>query len=204
MDKDFLQKNHLTLIGNERFLVNLMYATSENITQIPVYQDFGLSQAYVHHDVYEALLKLVPTLKKEKLKLKFYDAYRAPEAHRKLRQLVPINGFFASCPEASLHCRGTAVDVCLCDEAGVELAYPTPVDCYLPQFAKDIQSQNTQAFFDYLQHARHDYTEASIEETNNREYLKALMESVGFESIIHEWWHYNFKNGQSYPLIYLD
>ena len=31
--------------------------------------------------------------------------------------------------------------------------------------------------------------------------LKSMMESVGFESIMHEWWHYNLKGWQNYPMV---
>ena len=53
----------------------------------------------------------------------------------------------------------------------------------------------------HLLKARHDYTDASLEAIKNRETLKQLMETHGFESIPHEWWHYNLKGWQNYPVV---
>ena len=42
---------------------------------------------------------------------------------------------------------------------------------------------------------------ATTKEIENRQTLKNIMETIGFETIPHEWWHYNLKNWQKYPLI---
>ena len=40
------------------------------------------------------------------------------------------------------------------------------------------------------------------EEINNRELLKKLMTSVGFETINSEWWHFQLPGGkEDYPMI---
>ena len=56
-------------------------------------------------------------------------------------------------------------------------------------------------FQKHLVKARHDYMGASDEAIKNREFLKQLMETHGFESIPHEWWHYNLKGWQNYPVV---
>ena len=40
-------------------------------------------------------------------------------------------------------------------------------------------------------------------EASNRRHLRALMESCGFESYDHEWWHYTLKD-EPYPDTYFD
>ena len=203
IEQNFLNKHNLVLVDHERFVVRLMYATPENMTSTAVYQEFGIleNEAYVHKDLHDALLKLIPILEEKKLKLKIFDAFRPPHAHEKLRDIVPIQNFFASIPERSNHCRGTAVDVCLCDEKGAELEYPTAVDGYTPEFAAEVQKGNAQKFINHLKKARHDYYDSSPAATANRVYLKELMSTAGFESIAHEWWHYNLISAKPYPII---
>ncbi len=41
------------------------------------------------------------------------------------------------------------------------------------------------------------------EHRRNREYLKSIMESVGFVAYDQEWWHFRLQN-EPYPSIYFD
>ena len=192
-------------IKGERFIISMMYASTENMTQTDVYNQIGFgNRAFVHKDMWEKISKLIPILQQQKLKLKIFDAYRPPLAHKILKEIIPMEGFFAASPERSQHCRATAIDVCLCDEDGKELAYPTKVDAYTKEFARQIAQGQTQNFLQHLQKARHDYMAEGIEtEIKNREFLKKLMQEVGLEPIPHEWWHYNLPNGKDYPLCEL-
>ena len=201
-----LAAGKLKELRDDCFVVDLMYAgTAHNMTGRAVYRETGPgNRALVHKDLYEKLLRLIPFLKEHHLKLKIFDAYRPPLAHKKLLEVIPRQGFFAQDPSSSPHCRGTAVDVALCDENGRELPYPTAVDAYTPQYAKDVQAGKTDAFFEYLQKARHDYQgDASPEALANRDALKRLMEHIGLKALPHEWWHYELPDGRSdkYPVI---
>lgn len=189
-------------ISGEPFIVAMMYATPQNMTQTAVYEKIGFgNRAIVHKDMWEKISKLIPVLKQEKLKLKIFDAYRPPLAHKMLKEIIPMDGFFAASPERSQHCRATAIDICLCDENGKELAYPTKVDAYTPYFAEQIRQGKADEFFIHLQKARHDYFAPEMEtEIKNREYLKQLMLNIGLEPIPHEWWHYNLPGGNAYPM----
>lgn len=199
-----IDKNLIEISGDP-FIIEMMYARKENMVGQDVYQQIGFgNKAYVHKDMWACLQKLIPWLKEHKLKMKICDAYRPPLAHKKLKEIIPQPGFFASAPERSQHCHGTAVDVILTDENGNELCYPTKVDAYRPDFAKEVQSGNFKDFFEYLKKARHDYEDASIpKEIANRRELKNLMESIGLVAISNEWWHYDLPNGisENYPII---
>ena len=135
--------------------------------------------------------------------MRICDAYRPPIAHQKLLEIITRYKakFFAETPEKSNHCHGTAIDVCLTDIDGNNLLYPTEIDAYEKRFQEQVSKDLFTEFDRHLQKARHDYMEASPEAIKNREQLKRLMENIGFESITHEWWHYNLRNWQSYPLI---
>jgi len=115
--------------------------------------------------------------------------------------VVPIEGFFKADYTTSNHCHGTAVDVCLTDLSGNNLIYPTEVDAYTPEFARQVVEGNFDEFKKHLLKARHDYMAAKEEAISNREFLKQLMEKCGFESIPHEWWHYNLRGWEKYPVI---
>jgi len=169
-----------------------------------VYKEIGYGNAaYMHVDVKSALLKLVPFLEENSLKMRICDAYRPPVAHKKLLEIIPRSKakFFAETPEKSSHCHGTAIDICLTDIHGHNLIYPTEIDAYEKHFQKQVSIGRFDEFDLHLQKARHDYQGAPAEAIKNREQLKFLMESAGFEAILHEWWHYNIKGWQNYPVI---
>lgn len=200
-----MNPNLIEIKQDEYFIIDMMYASlKNNMVGIAVYEDIGLgNRAFVHKDLWQKLKLVIPYLKEKKLKMKIYDAYRPPLAHIKMKEIIPQPGFFASSPERSQHCHGTAVDVCLCDINGKELSYPTNVDAYDKIYAKQVQNGNLIPFFEYLKKARHDYFDADKGALNNREELKKLMENIGLESISSEWWHYDLPNGcsEKYPMI---
>lgn len=193
-----------TEIRGEPFIIDMMYAgLNNNMTGRAVYAEIGLgNRAFVHRDMWNVLQKAIPTLERLNLKMKICDAGRPVIAHRILTEIIPIKGFFALEPEKSQHCHGTAVDVCLCTPDGQELAYPTRVDAYEAQIAQEAQQGKTSKLAEQLKKARHDYEAPELKtEISNRRQLKELMESIGLQSIPHEWWHYNLPGGLEYPLF---
>ena len=200
-----MNENLVEIVDDDNFIIDMMYASlKNNMTGIAVYNEIGLgNRAFVHKDLWKKLKQIVPYLQQHRLKMKICDAYRPPIAHQRMKEIIPQPGFFASTPERSQHCHGTAVDVCLCDHSGNELIYPTKVDAFDEEYAKQVQSGNLAPFFDYLKKARHDYDGEDKQAIANREELRHLMEGLGFESISSEWWHYDLPNGCSadYPII---
>lgn len=193
---------NLVKITNNHFIIDIMYARTNNMTGRAIYQEIGFgNQAYLHQDATEKLYSLIPELEKYRYKMRICDAYRPPLAHNKLLEIIPIEGFFAKNYERSNHCHGTAVDICLTDLEGNNLIYPTEIDAYEEQFHKQVIQGNFSEFQQHLIKARHDYKGATQEALKNRDFLKELMEKHGFESITHEWWHYNLIGWQNYPVI---
>lgn len=204
MDRNFLIKNNLTEITSDRFIIDMMYATPENIILHPVYWEVGFGdRAYIHVDAAVRLQELAGELAAQNLKLRIRDAYRPPVAHRRILELITVKGLFASKPENSLHCYGTAIDCCLTDEKGRNLKFPTEIDGYEKKFAKQLAKGETEPFYKHLEKARQDFLDTRYaEEINNRELLKKLMTSVGFETINSEWWHFQLPGGkEDYPMI---
>lgn len=197
-------KNNLVPLNDNHFIIDMMYARYNNMVGCSVYEEIGYgNRAYMHKDVEVALRKIIPFLEQNKLKMRICDAYRPPLAHQKLLKIIPRSKahFFAETPDKSNHCHGTAIDVCLTDINGNNLTYPTEIDAYEKRFQEQISNGYFEEFQQHLIKARHDYMEASKEAIKNRQVLKDLMENAGFESIPHEWWHYNLKNWQNYPVI---
>ena len=202
-----LSPNLIKIDNRTPFIVDMMYATSKNISGCAVYKEIGFgSDAYIHIDLWQRLEKLIPVLQQKGLLLKIRDAYRPVEAHERLLQLVPIEGLFAVSPEKSQHCRGTAIDVILCTTDGKELEFQSPIDCYTPYYASELAKGRDKEYKQFLQTARHDYNETSAIAVNNRKLLREMMEGAGLQIIPHEWWHYNLPNGNTdkYPAIFFN
>lgn len=194
----------LILLQDKHFIIDMMYARPNNMVGRAVYCEIGFGNfAFLHPNASERLLALIPQLEKLKLKMRICDAYRPPIAHKKFLEIIPRSkaNFFAETPEKSNHCHGTAVDVCLTDINGCNLIYPTEIDAYEEKFCQQVLNGHFTDFEKHLIKARHDYMQASPESIENRELLKSMMESVGFEPISFEWWHYNLKDWQKYPII---
>lgn len=201
-----MNDNLIEIHADDNFIIDMMYASlKNNMTGVAVYEEIGFgNRAFVHKDLWQKFKQVVPYLQTHKLKMKICDAYRPPVAHRRLKEVIPQPGFFASSPERSQHCHGTAIDVCLCDCDGNELVYPTKVDAYRADYAQQVQAGDVEPFFEYLKKARHDYVDdADLTAIKNREELLSLMEGIGLERCRHEWWHYDLPGGlnDNYPMI---
>lgn len=199
-----LNAERLVEITDPHFIIDLMYARKENMSGQNVYQRIGFgNQAIVHQDVYAHMLELIPELEAKGYKMRIGDAYRPPLAHIELVRIVPIPGFFRADYTTSNHCHATAIDVCLTDSQGNNLAYPTEMDAYTPEIAQAASQGNFTLLKENLVKARHDYMGATPEQMANRDYLRNLMERHGFLSIPHEWWHYNLVGFENYPVVEL-
>jgi len=204
MDREFLKKHNFAEISGDRFIIDMMYAKSDNIIMHPVYLEVGFgNQAIAHVDAVIRLHDLAHELSLLNLKMRICDAYRPPVAHQRILQLIKVDGLFASKPENSMHCYGTAIDCCLTDEKGRDLKFPTEVDAYEKKYARQLARGDSADFNKHFAKARHDFMDTKYAEAiNNRELLKRLMTSVGFETISHEWWHYQLPGGNTdYPFV---
>ncbi len=191
--ENLIKEYHLEEVSGSYFIIDMMYARPNNIVSTPVYKEIGFGdKAFLNTRAYEALKKLEPELKKLNMKLRICDAFRPLEAHREFLRLAPVKGLFKAVPEESLHCHGLAVDCCLTDENGNNLSYPTEIDAYTLEFAKELKNKRYENYFQHLLCAGYDFENCSEKQKQNRTFLKQLMESVGFSPIPNEWWHFNF------------
>jgi D-alanyl-D-alanine dipeptidase len=159
--------------------VSLSYATADNITGRPLYDD---TRALLHPDAHEALMRAAGLAEAQGLRLRVYDAYRPVAVQEALWQALPDPTFVADPRKGSAHSRGVAVDLTLGDEAGRALDMGTGFDEMTPR-----------SF-----HAR---TDIPVESQRNRALLLGIMAAAGWAHNPREWWHYNLPDPARYPLL---
>lgn len=167
---------------NPNIRVQLRYGTKNNFTGKVIYPQS--SKAYLLKEVAHALSDVQKDLEKQGLGLLVWDAYRPATAQKKLWEVYPDKRY-VSPPETGnrTHLRGVAVDLTLIDlKTGKELAMSTLFDSFSKKawaYAKNIPASAK----------------------NNRTLLQNIMIKHGFETIKTEWWHFNYKNWQKYPIL---
>ena len=166
---------------NKNIVVEIRYATSNNFTKKIIYKS---DICYIHKDVACALDKVQRHLEEIDLSLKIFDGYRPLWAQQVLWDNFPDEKYVAHPKKGGKHTRGTSVDVTLINLLDKkELAMPTEFDSF---------SQKAHLVFEDLP--------KNIKE--NRKLLQDVMINIGkFEPLANEWWHFDFKNWQNYPVL---
>ncbi len=167
-------------------VIHMPYATTQNFIQTQVYPDH---HAYLVEDAAMALFGVTQTLKKRNFRLLLWDAYRPFSVQEVFWRHVPDERYLSK-PErngqqmvsGSHHSRGAAVDVSLLDDQGNYISMPSDFD-------------------DFSEKAHSHLPHASSEEKKNVLLLRELMLDHGFLGIKYEWWHYNWHQAESLPLI---
>lgn len=161
-------------------LEEIRYATKYNFTGEQLYP---FPAAYVHRDVATALAAVQADLAREGLGLKIYDGYRPLSVQQKMWDLIRDERYVSNpAVNKGRHTRGTALDVTLVDKHGNELPMPSPFD-------------------DFTEAAHRDSTAMSPVQRGNMQKLEDVMVRHGFEPYPFEWWHYDFHNWKSYPVL---
>lgn len=193
----------LRKIATPHIRSNLIYATKNNAFYKDMYSAFGLTEAFVHPELYDRLICLESPLNARKLTLVIYDAFRPLSVQKFMYENAPdyIKPYIAPPPQPTskrgFHPRGVAIDCYLEEENGHPLAFPTQPDAFYPGYEKDPNYPL------YLKKCHRDYngSDLTAEQKNNRELLQELMTTIGLEGLPHEWWHFNLPNAWKYPLI---
>ncbi|MCA1763105.1 MAG: undecaprenyl-diphosphate phosphatase, partial [Cryomorphaceae bacterium] len=159
---------------------DIKYATADNFTGEVIYPSAG---AFARKPVAEALIDVQDSLKSRNLKLKVFDAYRPYSASVKLFEVYSNPDFVADPKEGSRHNRGCAVDLTLVNSTTMqELEMPTEFD-------------------DFSEAAAADYQNLPAEVLKNRSMLIGVMDHFGFDVLSTEWWHFDFRGWENYPLM---
>lgn len=169
---------------NPRIRVELRYAATNNFSKQQLYPTGA--QCFLRRLVAEKLDKVQRELETMGLGLKIYDAYRPLSVQKTMWDLIHDDRYVANPAKGSRHNRGAAVDLTLVRlEDGKELNMPTEFD-------------------DFTEKAHRNYQQLSPEQLKNRELLQTVMEKHGFIGLPTEWWHFDDKNWQHYPITDAD
>ncbi|MDI1246842.1 MAG: D-alanyl-D-alanine dipeptidase [Rhodoferax sp.] len=156
--------------------IDLRYATPDNFTGKTIYDH---AVAYLHQDALAALVRAAELAAAQGLRLRVLDAYRPSAAQWRLWQALPDPRFVADPRMGSMHTRGVAVDLTLCDAKGLPLDMGT-------------------AFDEMTEQSFHGATSMGAAAQRNRCLLLGLMTLAGWTHHPYEWWHYNLPDPTRY------
>ena len=130
-------------------------------------------------DALAALVRAAELAAAQGLRLRVLDAYRPSAAQWRLWEALPDPRFVADPRMGSMHTRGVAVDLTLCDASGVPLDMGT-------------------AFDEMTEQSFHGATNIALNAQRNRCLLLGLMTLAGWTHHPYEWWHYNLPDPTRY------
>lgn len=172
---------------DKEFIVDLKYATVDNFTKEKIYKS---GECYIHKNTAKLLINAKNIFKKDGYRVKIWDAYRPISAQARFWSILPDNNFVARPPDMTNmkefktnHMNGLCVDITLADMEGVELVMPSKFD--------EFSLKASLSCPDICEDGR-----------KNAEYMKGIMESVGFTAYQGEWWHFYDKTIT--PVPYMD
>ena len=172
----------LSVTEDDGVLLDLRYATADNLTGKPVYRR---PIALLHPEAHKRLLAATARAAVLGLRLRVFDAFRPLDAQWALWTALPDPRFVADpADDSGFHPRGAAVDLTLMDPAdGTDLDMGTGFDAMVAQSA-------------------HAALDISPEAVRNRALLLGIMAATGWQHIASEWWHYQLPDAGALPLLW--
>jgi len=164
--------------------LDIRYATTNNFARRAVYKE---ARAFLQRPAAEAVVRAHRALAAQGYGIVVFDGYRPWSVTKHFWEIVTQKdrdrGFVANPAKGSKHNRGCAVDLSLYWLAtGAEAQMPSTYD-------------------EFSDRASPKYAGGSAELLARRDLLRATMEKEGFEVDPGEWWHYNYKDWRSYPIL---
>lgn len=166
-----------------RIVIDIRYATPNNFTHATLYP---VGRCLLRENVARRLAWVESDLSLQGLGIKVFDCYRPRSVQYKMWKIVPDSRYVADPNKGSRHNRGAAVDLTLVDLRAIggprELEMPTGFD-------------------DFTEKAHRDYQGATGEALLHRRILEEAMQRRGFVGLSTEWWHFDAKGWERYPLL---
>ena len=162
--------------------LDLRYATTNNFTHRILYAQ---ARAFLVSAAADALICAHKRALADGFGLTIFDAYRPWVVTKALWDATPRRdrNYVANPRKGSRHNRGCAVDLSLHDvKTGALIEMPTPFD-------------------DFSEKAHRDYAGANPIATANRARLEAYMTAEGFTGLSNEWWHFDYRDWERYPVL---
>ena len=162
--------------------LDIRYASTNNFMRAPFYTQ---ARAFLQKPAAEAVVRANHQLKQYGYGLIIHDGYRPWYVTKMFWDGTPADkhDFVANPMPGSRHNRGCAVDLSLYDlKTGEEVKMPSGYD-------------------EMSERAYPDYKGGTPAETERRDLLRRIMESQGFTVETHEWWHFDYKDWDQYPVM---
>ena len=182
--------------------LEMRYYGYNNFIGRPI-RNYEANTAILSTKAVETLIKVEDELNANGQGLKIFDSYRPQSAVNHFIKWAKVKkdtmmksqyypnieksnlfdlGYIA---ERSGHTRGSTIDLTIISlKTGKDLDMGSPYD-----------------FFGNISH--HTYQNITKEQTNNRQYLKSIMQKHGFIAYSEEWWHYTLED-EPFPDTYFD
>jgi D-alanyl-D-alanine dipeptidase len=161
--------------------LDIRYATSRNFLGRPMYQE---PRAFLQRPAAEALARVQAAVRKDGYTLLVFDGYRPWSVTKAFWDATPPEKrmFVADPAKGSKHNRGCAVDLTLASAAtGEEVPMPSAYD-------------------EFSERAHPEYAGGPEEVRATRDYLRRAMEREGFTVYEYEWWHFDYRDWERYPI----
>jgi D-alanyl-D-alanine dipeptidase len=161
--------------------LDIRYATKNNFLSTPLYSQ---ARAFLQRPAAEALVRVCQSLKTKGYGLLIHDAYRPWYITKVFWDATPpdLHYFVADPSKGSKHNRGCAVDLTLYDlKTGKPVTMPSLYD-------------------EMSERAYANYNCGTGEQKKLRDLLRTAMEKEGFTVYEFEWWHFDYKDWQSYTV----
>ena len=162
--------------------LDIRYAGPNNFVGKPVYKE---SRAFLQRPAAEALVAAHRELGAHGYGLLIHDGYRPWAVTKLFWEVTPaaLREFVADPASGSKHNRGAAVDLSMYDRAlGTPVVMPSEYD-------------------EFSHRAYPDYRGGPPDARGRRDLLRAIMERHDFTVEPNEWWHFNYKDWQEYPIL---
>jgi CubicO group peptidase (beta-lactamase class C family)/D-alanyl-D-alanine dipeptidase len=182
-NKQFLSPDLVDLTALDPTIkLDVRYATANNFLGTPVYEE---AKAFLQRPAAEALARAAEKLRLLGYGLLIHDAYRPWYVTKIFWDATPDDKkiFVADPRGGSRHNRGCAVDLTLYDlKTGAELPMTG---------GYDEMSERSYAF----------YPGGTSLQRWDRALLRNALEAEGFTVYSYEWWHFDYKDWQLYPIL---
>ncbi len=162
--------------------LDIRYASTNNFMSTPFYSQ---ARAFMQRPAAEAVVRANKALKAHGYGIIIHDGYRPWYVTKMFWDGTPADkhDFVANPVPGSRHNRGCAVDLSLYDlKTGEEVQMPSGYD-------------------EMSDRSYPDYKGGTPEETQRRDLLRKTMEAQGFTVEPHEWWHFDYKDWEKYPVM---
>ena len=169
---------------DRRIRLDIRYATTDDFLGSAMYTS---ARAFLQRPAAEALRRALLWLAPQGYGLLIHDAYRPWSVTRMFWDATPdsLHMFVANPDSGSKHNRGCAVDLSLFDlRTGVPVRMVGGYDEFSPRSYAD-------------------YPGGTSLQRWYRALLRTAMEREGFKVIPEEWWHFDYKDWQLYPVLNL-